>query len=120
VPLLHHIAYVRGHSAVSKGGGGNDARSLEPRFDRRGFLKSAGLWWWVLDGPAAKGFASSPHTPIPGSPIIASSIPGWQYGADGAVTAYSGKEELGQGIFHRAANSLVAEELCVAFDIVCT
>ena len=38
-------------------------------------------------------------------------------GADGSVTAYTGKEELGQGI-STAQTQLVAEELCVPFDRV--
>ena len=37
--------------------------------------------------------------------------------ADGSVTAYSGKEELGQGI-STAQTQLVAEELCVPFNRV--
>ena len=38
-------------------------------------------------------------------------------GADGSVTAYTGKEELGQGI-STAQIQLVAEELCVPFERV--
>lgn len=38
-------------------------------------------------------------------------------GADGAVTAYTGKSELGQGI-STAQIQLVAEELCVPFERV--
>ena len=37
--------------------------------------------------------------------------------ADGSVTAYTGKGELGQGI-STAQTQLVAEELCVPFDRV--
>ena len=36
-------------------------------------------------------------------------------GADGNVTAYTGKEEIGQGI-STAQIQLVAEELCVPFS----
>ena len=46
-----------------------------------------------------------------------SSIPGSPSRADGSVTAYSGKEELGQGI-STAQTQLVAEELSVPFDRV--
>src|ERR1700688_1543025 len=38
-------------------------------------------------------------------------------GADGKITAYTGKEEIGQGI-STAQIQLVAEELCVPFNRV--
>ena len=44
-------------------------------------------------------------------------IPGSPSRADGSVTAYTGKEELGQGI-STAQIQLVAEELCVPFERV--
>ena len=53
----------------------------------------------------------------PGSPPI-NQLDSWiAIGADGSVTAYSGKEELGQGI-STAQTQLVAEELSVPFDRV--
>ncbi len=45
-------------------------------------------------------------------------VDGWiSIGADGFVTAYTGKCEIGQGLF-TAQTQLVAEELCVAVDRV--
>jgi len=58
-----------------------------------------------------------------GGPLTAGSPPvdqvdSWiAVGADGTVTAYTGKCELGQGI-STAQTQLVAEELCVPFDRV--
>ena len=55
--------------------------------------------------------------PSPGSPPI-NQVDSWiAIAADGSVTAYSGKEELGQGI-STAQTQLVAEELSVPFDRV--
>ena len=57
------------------------------------------------------------RAPSPGSPRL-SDLDSWiAIAADGSVTAYSGKEELGQGI-STAQKQLVAEELCVPFDRV--
>ncbi len=59
----------------------------------------------VLGGPAS------------GSPPL-NQLDSWlAIAADGSVTAYSGKEELGQGI-SVAQMQLVAEELCVPFNRV--
>ena len=53
----------------------------------------------------------------PGAPP-AGQVDSWiAIGADGSVTAYTGKEELGQGIV-TAQIQLVAEELCVPFERV--
>jgi nicotinate dehydrogenase subunit B len=91
-------------------------------FSRRGFLKGAGALivsfsLWGLDSfrdTAEAQFATglSPGSPPPGQ------LDSWiAIGTDGSVTAYSGKEELGQGI-STAQTQLVAEELCVPFDRV--
>ena len=45
------------------------------------------------------------------------SIPGLRLASDGNVTAYTGKEELGQGM-STAQTQLVAEELCMPFERV--
>src|ERR1700733_11085379 len=55
--------------------------------------------------------------PTAGSPPL-NQLDSWiAIAADGSVTAFSGKEELGQGISVAQAQ-LVAEELCVAFQRV--
>ena len=57
------------------------------------------------------------NSAIPGSPPN-TELDSWiAIAADGSVTAYSGKEELGQGIA-TAQQQLVAEELSVPFDRV--
>ncbi len=86
--------------------------------DRRGFLKSAGA--------LVVGFhfaAAEPAHAQFGQAALAGSPPGDQLdswiaiGADGRITAFSGKEELGQGI-STAQQQLVAEELSVPFERV--
>ena len=80
-------------------------------FSRRDFLKTSGaliVTFTLADGPAAQ----AQQGPIAGSPQL-SQLDSWiAISADGTVTAYSGKEELGQGI-SIAQIQLVAEELCV-------
>ena len=72
--------------------------------NRRTFLAAAGVMF--VEFPS--------FGQVPGSPSM-KALDSWvAIGADGTVTAYSGKEELGQGIFTAQAQ-LVAEELCVAF-----
>ena len=84
----------------------NDARVA---LSRRGFLAaSAGL---------IVSFRAAGQAPLAGSPA-AGQLDSWiAIGADGAVTAYSGKEELGQGIVI-AQTQLVAEELSVPLNRV--
>ena len=89
-------------------------------FSRRDFLKTSGI---LLVGFSAAGPASE-HAAAqmfeggaPGSPP-ANQVDSWiAIASDGSVTAYSGKEELGQGI-STAQTQLVAEELSVPFDRV--
>ena len=79
---------------------------------RRDFLKTAGALI-VSFNIADAQFGG----PVSGSPSIGQ-LDSWiAIAADGSITAYSGKEELGQGIFV-AQTQLVAEELCVAFNRV--
>ena len=89
-------------------------------FSRRGFLKTSGALVVgfsmadIADRPALAQFGGGP---VPGSPPI-NQIDSWiAIAADGSVTAYSGKEELGQGIV-TAQTQLVAEELSVPFERV--
>ncbi len=85
--------------------------------NRRGFLKAAGtlVVSFALTGRGAH--AQFGATPIPGSPDNRQLDSWLAVAADGSITAYSGKEELGQGI-STAQQQLVAEELSVAFDRV--
>ena len=84
---------------------------------RRDFLKTAGalvIGFRMGGGQAQAQFGIAP---IPGSPSNAQ-VDSWlAIGADGGITAYSGKEELGQGI-STAQQQLVAEELSVPFERV--
>jgi len=91
-------------------------RGARVELDRRGFLKSAGalIVGFSMGGDALAQFGSAP---IAGSPRN-DQVDSWiAIGGDGSVTAYSGKEELGQGI-STAQQQLVAEELSVAFERV--
>jgi len=85
-------------------------------FSRRDFLKSSGaliVGFSMAGQPAIAQFGG----PVTGSPPL-NQLDSWvAIGADGSVTAYSGKEELGQGISVAQAQ-LVAEELCVPFTRV--
>jgi nicotinate dehydrogenase subunit B len=82
---------------------------------RRGFLKTSGA---LIVGFSMAGSGDAQiGGPSPGSPPI-NQVDSWiAIAADGSVTAYSGKEELGQGI-STAQTQLVAEELSVPFDRV--
>ncbi|HTU46157.1 MAG TPA: molybdopterin cofactor-binding domain-containing protein [Bryobacteraceae bacterium] len=87
---------------------------------RREFLKSAGA---LIVSFSAASVAAQPmkgqgafgtHP----SHIDPEKLDSWlAVGADGGVTAYTGKCDFGQGIF-TAQTQLVAEELCVAMDRV--
>jgi nicotinate dehydrogenase subunit B len=89
-------------------------------FSRRGFLKTSGaliVGFSIADRQAEAQGPGGPGGPSPGSPHI-NQVDSWiAIAADGSVTAYSGKEELGQGI-STAQAQLVAEELSVPFDRV--
>jgi CO/xanthine dehydrogenase Mo-binding subunit len=84
---------------------------------RRGFLKTSGAL--IVGFSVAGEFAEAQfgNAPVTGSPPP-NQVDSWiAIGADGSVTAYSGKEELGQGI-STAQAQLVAEELSVPFHRV--
>ena len=85
-------------------------------FSRRDFLKTSGaliVGFSIAPQPGTAQFGG----PVAGSPPL-NRLDSWvAIAADGSVTAYSGKEELGQGISVAQAQ-LVAEELCVPFQQV--
>ncbi|MBZ5673955.1 MAG: molybdopterin-dependent oxidoreductase [Acidobacteriia bacterium] len=77
---------------------------------RRDFLKTSGVLLVGFRALRAQG-------PLQGSPPL-NQLDSWiAIAADGSITAYSGKEELGQGI-STAQQQLVAEELSVPFNRV--
>lgn len=89
---------------------------MTPNISRRGFLQTAGA---LIVGFSSErvGEAQFGIAPVAGSPADGD-LDSWiVIGADGRVTAYSGKEELGQGI-STAQLQLVAEELCVPIERV--
>jgi nicotinate dehydrogenase subunit B len=89
-------------------------------FSRRTFLKTSGaliVGFSIAEGQGDAQGPGGPGGPSPGSPPL-NQVDSWiAIAADGSVTAYSGKEELGQGI-STAQAQLVAEELSVPFDRV--
>jgi CO/xanthine dehydrogenase Mo-binding subunit len=94
----------------------NMTRDARLALSRRGFLKASGV---LIVGFSIGEFADAQfgNAPVSGSPP-SGQVDSWiAIGADGMVTAYSGKEELGQGI-STAQMQLVAEELCVPFNRV--
>ena len=94
-----------------------EARSAlrQAGFSRRDFLKTSGAL--IVSFSAGAGLSSAQGGPSAGSPP-ANQLDSWiAIAADGSVTAYSGKEEIGQGIA-TAQTQLVAEELCVPFHRV--
>ncbi len=81
---------------------------------RREFLKRSSA---LIVGFTALGEAQVLQGPFPGSPSLAQ-LDSWiAIGSDGSITAFTGKEELGQGI-STAQQQLVAEELSVPFERV--
>lgn len=85
--------------------------------DRRGFLKSAGALIVAFSITGTELDAQFGDAPIPGAPPI-DQLDSWlAIAADGSVTAYTGKEEIGQGI-STAQQQLVAEELSIRFERV--
>jgi nicotinate dehydrogenase subunit B len=89
---------------------------MTPHLSRRGFLQTAGA---LIVGFSSErvGEAQFGIAPVTGSPA-GGELDSWiAIGADGMVTAFSGKEELGQGI-STAQLQLVAEELCVPLERV--
>ena len=88
-------------------------------FSRRSFLQGTGalIVSFSMGGVLATMEAQAQGGVAPDSPP-ANEVDSWiAIGADGSVTAYTGKEELGQGM-STAQTQLVAEELSVPFDRV--
>src|SRR5262245_55894858 len=133
LPPLPQYADAQGHPPLREGSRGmrprltSDARRALTRaglsraqsrgFSRRSFLKGSGALIVTfasagalddVSGVFAQGFNGT------GSPQLDSWI---AIGADGIVTAYTGKCEFGQGLY-TAQMQLVAEELCVPFTRV--
>jgi nicotinate dehydrogenase subunit B len=94
-------------------------------FSRRDFIKGTGalIVSFSMGGALAPLEAQQTRAGAFGEPAAPDSPPAnevdsWiAIGADGSVTAYTGKEELGQGM-STAQTQLVAEELCVPFQSV--
>ena len=91
------------------------ARPWKEGLSRRAMLKASGA--------LVVSFALEPR-PVLGQAVATlvgnppRDLDGWlSIGADGIVTAYTGKCELGQGLY-TAQTQLVAEELCVAVERV--
>jgi nicotinate dehydrogenase subunit B len=85
-------------------------------FSRRDFLKTSGALI-VSFSASSTLLHGQGGGPSPGSPPL-NQVDSWiAIAADGSITAYSGKEELGQGI-STAQTQLVAEELCVPIERV--
>ena len=96
-----------------------DARAALQRsgFARRDFLKGAGALIVSFSAGGLETALGQFGGPSPGAPPM-NQLDSWiAIAADGSVTAYSGKEELGQGI-STAQAQLVAEELSVPFNRV--
>ncbi len=86
-------------------------------FSRRRFLQGAGVLVVTFSMRGGMGTALAQFEGGEVGPPHAQ-VDSWiAIGADGGVTAFTGKEELGQGI-STAQIQLVAEELCVPFNRV--
>src|SRR6516162_8329111 len=85
---------------------------------RRDFLKTSGcLVLSFCAGSAPFAFSQGPFATHP-SHVDPTKLDSWiAVGADGTVTAYTGKCDLGQGMF-TAQTQLIAEELQVPMDRV--
>ena len=93
---------------------------IETSVSRRSFLIGAGAMVVLFSAKGQRGTAAAQEFEGgagPGAPSP-NQLDSWiAIGADGKVTAYTGKEEIGQGI-STAQIQLVAEELCVPFNQV--
>ena len=87
-------------------------------FSRRDFLKGAGLLIVSFSVVGVSGFMTSRAEAAHGLGVPGDQLDSWiAIGADGSVTVYTGKCELGQGIY-TAQVQLIAEELGVAIHRV--
>lgn len=86
-------------------------------FSRRDFLKTSGalIVGFSMTGPGSKPASAQALSPGPPPP---NQVDSWiAIAADGSVTAYSGKAEIGQGM-STAQTQLIAEELSVPLSRV--
>jgi CO/xanthine dehydrogenase Mo-binding subunit len=125
LPLFYACAHARGYRKIRQSGGremtGAARRALaRAGLSRRDFLKTSGTLGALVVGfsaAAPRVLAQFPNRAVAGSPP-GDQVDSWiAIRADGSVAAYSGKEELGQGIV-TAQQQLVAEELDVPFERV--
>ena len=88
---------------------------MTKQISRRGFIKTSGVLlvgFSTTDLPHAFGMTQGPFD-THGGPIDPEKLDSWlAVATDGTVTAYTGKCDIGQGMF-TAQTQLVAEELCV-------
>src|SRR5215469_13403754 len=114
--MFHAHEDARGYSALRERGGEVNRNALNA-IDRPGSLNSAGALTVGFSMAGTDMEAQFGSAPIPDAPSN-DQIDSWiAIGADGSVTAYSGKEELGQGI-STAQQQHVAEELSMPFERV--
>ena len=89
-------------------------RSMARRWSRRAFLKGSGALIVSFAAGSRGTWTRSTAVRRRGSTAEAAQLDSWiAIAADGRVTAYTGKCELGQGLF-TAQTQLIAEELGVA------
>src|SRR5580700_7385669 len=112
--MLYTYANDAGHQALP-----GEAR-VKKEISRRGFIKASGalvVYFHAtsLIGPFA--IAQGPFDTHP-SHVDPEKLDSWlAVASDGAVTAYTGKCDFGQGMY-TVQTQLVAEELCVSFNSV--
>jgi nicotinate dehydrogenase subunit B len=115
------VAHEPAHKPAAKPGMTRDALAALARagFSRRSFLRGSGaliVTFSIAEWGGERGsLAAQLLGPAASGSPPADQVDSWiAIAADGSVTAYTGKEELGQGI-STAQIQLVAEELCVPF-----
>src|SRR5450759_5518308 len=92
----------------------------EPGFSRREFLKTSGalVVTFSLGNGAAEAALNRRAAQAVGKTVALTEVDGFlAIGADGSVTVYSGKVDLGTGI-RTAMTQIAAEELSVPLDKV--
>src|SRR5947209_49503 len=114
MPLFHAYTHLSGNLSL-RSGGCKMTTAARAELDRRKFLKTAGalVVAFRIGGDNAKGQFS--QASLPGAPPN-DQVDSWiAIGWDNSITAFTGKEELGQGI-STAQQQLVADELSVPFE----
>ncbi len=113
VSLLRSHAHDAGNSKVRRG-------STRMTLSRRDFLQSCGALIVSFSTGSLSLLSAKGQGPFDThrSHIDPKKLDSWlAVGADGVITAYTGKCDFGQGIF-TAQSQLVAEELCVSISRV--